>query len=278
MNLMAEDEGFEPPQTESESGVLPLHKSSMLFLTVLLYAKKSKSQALVLKNFIFSGIRFPGPGMARKNLFLQITESILFSIFCQHGQHILQLPLGFQMHQGLFPALLIILQCGAVPIVLSLIYNTGCPPVHDHLHKILPGHFHRFILSGFIAQICPVFIMMTVAAFVVHPCFTVALLLPLRCVGAPGALIEPCADQKFRGRVFAQVMGDSLPVQTNLGASLKHQPFMPGNGFEMIPRFRVCHLLRYNVCKGRDRSRPSIVFSLRPPRFPSVPDRDSGGR
>ena len=29
MNLMAEDEGFEPPQTESESGVLPLHKSSM---------------------------------------------------------------------------------------------------------------------------------------------------------------------------------------------------------------------------------------------------------
>ena len=23
--LMAEDEGFEPPQTESESGVLPLH-------------------------------------------------------------------------------------------------------------------------------------------------------------------------------------------------------------------------------------------------------------
>ena len=26
--LLAEDEGFEPPQTESESGVLPLHKSS----------------------------------------------------------------------------------------------------------------------------------------------------------------------------------------------------------------------------------------------------------
>ena len=27
--FMAEDEGFEPPQTESESGVLPLLKSSM---------------------------------------------------------------------------------------------------------------------------------------------------------------------------------------------------------------------------------------------------------
>ena len=28
-DFLAEDEGFEPPQTESESGVLPLHKSSM---------------------------------------------------------------------------------------------------------------------------------------------------------------------------------------------------------------------------------------------------------
>ena len=27
-DFLAEDEGFEPPQTESESGVLPLHKSS----------------------------------------------------------------------------------------------------------------------------------------------------------------------------------------------------------------------------------------------------------
>ena len=27
--FLAEDEGFEPPQTESESGVLPLHKSSI---------------------------------------------------------------------------------------------------------------------------------------------------------------------------------------------------------------------------------------------------------
>ena len=30
LDFLAEDEGFEPPQTESESGVLPLHKSSML--------------------------------------------------------------------------------------------------------------------------------------------------------------------------------------------------------------------------------------------------------
>ena len=44
--FMAEDEGFEPPQTESESGVLPLHKSSK-FGTVLLYPIFGKCQAQI---------------------------------------------------------------------------------------------------------------------------------------------------------------------------------------------------------------------------------------
>ena len=47
---MAEDEGFEPPQTESESGVLPLHKSS-IWGTWLLYAKTFKSQAYISRFF-----------------------------------------------------------------------------------------------------------------------------------------------------------------------------------------------------------------------------------
>ena len=50
MNLMAEDEGFEPPQTESESGVLPLHKSSIAgtFIIIRTFFEKSRS---FLKNF-----------------------------------------------------------------------------------------------------------------------------------------------------------------------------------------------------------------------------------
>ena len=50
---MAEDEGFEPPQTESESGVLPLHKSSIRG-TFLLYPIFWKSQELFSKTI---GIR-----------------------------------------------------------------------------------------------------------------------------------------------------------------------------------------------------------------------------
>ena len=47
--FLAGDEGFEPPQTESESGVLPLHKSPMpspLKRHLLLYAKIGICQGL----------------------------------------------------------------------------------------------------------------------------------------------------------------------------------------------------------------------------------------
>ena len=48
--FMAEDEGFEPPQTESESGVLPLHKSSIFpWGTLLLYPIFRKCQGQFLE-------------------------------------------------------------------------------------------------------------------------------------------------------------------------------------------------------------------------------------
>ena len=57
--FMAEDEGFEPPQTESESGVLPLHKSSIAgtFVIIRTFLKMSRS---FLKFFqISDGITMP---------------------------------------------------------------------------------------------------------------------------------------------------------------------------------------------------------------------------
>ena len=45
--FMAEDEGFEPPQTESESGVLPLHKSPVYAKRKYYYTK----ELLIVKEF-----------------------------------------------------------------------------------------------------------------------------------------------------------------------------------------------------------------------------------
>ena len=62
--FLAGDEGFEPPQTESESGVLPLHKSpipSPLKRHLLLYAKIAVCQGL----FLFGAGIFPAPQRVR---------------------------------------------------------------------------------------------------------------------------------------------------------------------------------------------------------------------
>ena len=50
---MAEDEGFEPPQTESESGVLPLHKSSIAgtFIIIRTFSEMSSSFFEKYQNF-----------------------------------------------------------------------------------------------------------------------------------------------------------------------------------------------------------------------------------
>ena len=48
--FVAEDEGFEPPQTESESGVLPLHKSSKLG-TLLIILAFWKMSSIILQNY-----------------------------------------------------------------------------------------------------------------------------------------------------------------------------------------------------------------------------------
>ena len=50
LSFLAEDEGFEPPQTESESGVLPLHKSSKNDVIIRSFSKLSS----VFKKYFYS--------------------------------------------------------------------------------------------------------------------------------------------------------------------------------------------------------------------------------
>ena len=51
---LAEDEGFEPPQTESESGVLPLHKSSMRNSYIICNVPKKSSPFFKFQQILFS--------------------------------------------------------------------------------------------------------------------------------------------------------------------------------------------------------------------------------
>ena len=58
---MAEDEGFEPPQTESESGVLPLHKSSISGADIIIRIFSKKSRTFFQSTKLFSGHEYHAP-------------------------------------------------------------------------------------------------------------------------------------------------------------------------------------------------------------------------
>ena len=110
---MAEDEGFEPPQTESESGVLPLHKSSIARTSFIIHKLRQMSRGFWKNLFSLPGVSCPG------NLLLciasgerfsfqhhlpQVAEGLLFTLILQHGQDMLQLYPGVGMHQLPLPA------------------------------------------------------------------------------------------------------------------------------------------------------------------------------
>ena len=56
---MAEDEGFEPPQTESESGVLPLHKSSIAGTLIIIRTFQEMSRSFLKFFEISDEFNFP---------------------------------------------------------------------------------------------------------------------------------------------------------------------------------------------------------------------------
>ena len=56
-DFLAEDEGFEPPQTESESGVLPLHKSSIARTFIIIHKRGKKSRGFSKILFFLSPVR-----------------------------------------------------------------------------------------------------------------------------------------------------------------------------------------------------------------------------
>ena len=77
--------------------------------------------------------------------------------------------------------------------------------------------------------------MVLVAALVMHPGLTVALILTLRRIGAAGSLVVFDPLPELCGREFAQVVGQPLTVQPYPEAALAHQRPVVCHGFQMAP-------------------------------------------
>ncbi len=94
VSYLAEDEGFEPPQTESESGVLPLHKSSIASTqreeNVKNFFPKFKCFFLSLVDYPKSSflclLFFPGKRQILQNMGAQIAKCLLIALIPQHFQ------------------------------------------------------------------------------------------------------------------------------------------------------------------------------------------------
>jgi len=92
---------------------------------------------------------------------------------------------------------------GAAVCILIFQIDLACRnPVAKHFNQIIHGHFDRGDCSRYQAVVRPVFIMMFVSSFVVHPGFGIAVGLPLAFVRALVALVELRADEKLRRTVF----------------------------------------------------------------------------
>lgn len=170
----------------------------------------------------------------------QIPESFLLPFVPEHSQNILQFLLCLRVHQQTFKAVFQIFQRRTRLVILSLVDHARRPTIHYHFHQIFSGHRNSFVPSGFSIQIRPILIVMAIAALVVDPCFTVALVLTFRGIGAAVTLIVPYSLAEFCGRIFRQVMDQSLPDQSHTEASFTNEQSMPCDGLKMFPS---AHLL-----------------------------------
>ena len=80
---------------------------------------------------------------------------------------------------------------------------------------------------------------MPVAPLVMQPGGGIAFVLAFAVVGAVGAKIVFCAHEKFGGGIFAQVVGQALPVKPQAETAFQDQPFMVRNGFEVLNRMQT---------------------------------------
>ena len=96
---MAEDEGFEPPQTESESGVLPLHKSSKRNSVIICKNFEKSRSFLLFGKLLFLSCLLPRERLSFQDILPQIAEGHILPLIPQHGQNICQFPHRLGMHQ-----------------------------------------------------------------------------------------------------------------------------------------------------------------------------------
>ena len=130
----------------------------------------------------------------------------LFSMICQQSKQALQLLGSIGMHNIFGISAKIILQCGRVCIILTLINLTRSYTVAEHFNQEVYRHLNRLIAFRLGIHIIPVLKMMTVTSLMVHPRYRIAVLFSLRFIGTSHSLIIPYPHPKLSRAVFGKIM------------------------------------------------------------------------
>ena len=172
------------------------------------------------------------------NPLAQLGKCGVFSVICQNFQQFHQFPLGIGMkHSTLSGGGILKIRQRTSPVVLLFFINFACRhTVTKHLRQIAYRHFHRLYLfvSGVI--IAPVFKVMPISSFVVHPRQRIAQILSFRFIGAAIPLVVLHTLPKLRGAVFRQIMPQSLPKNSCFPTMPNHGMAMTGNRTQMPPK------------------------------------------
>ena len=186
----------------------------------------------------FLSLRRNGKRLPGQHDLAQEAERLLFAAVAQHGQHIEKLAARVRVHHRAIADLLgvdEIVEGIGVRVGAAVVNFTGGDAVHDHLHKEFARHRHGAVDLRLRVDVRPVFVVVAVAALVVHPCGGVAVELALIGVRAARALIVFCAGPELCGGVFGQVVRQAAPIQPDAEAVTAHLPAVARDGTEMFP-------------------------------------------
>ena len=124
--------------------------------------------------------------------------------------------------------------------ILAAVGFAGGKTITEHLRYIFGGHFNAGDPIG--GVVCPIFKMVTIAAFVMHPGGAVSFAAALSVVRTAVTLkIFDTCPELHRG-VFGKVVGQSLPIKSQAETIFAHKGAVVMHCFEMSPEIHGLHL------------------------------------
>ena len=139
------------------------------------------------------------------------------------------------MHAVMHLSMLQIFKWRRIRIRLALVDLAGRQTITDHLRQKAPWHWHRHIAVLCRIVIRPVFPVMTVAPFMMHPGKGIPIGLAFILCRRMGAVKKADALGKFRYPIFGKIMPEALPENPGFGAVRNDLMAMPCDGLEMSP-------------------------------------------